>query len=47
MKSAILNEALEHEQEIEDWLAELERMKQDFLKLCINISTSPAALKGK
>lgn len=33
MATTILNEELEHEQEIEDWLADLERMKQDFLKL--------------
>lgn len=33
MATTILNEELEHEQEIEDWLADFERMKQDFLKL--------------
>ena len=29
----ILNEELEHEQEIEDWLADIERMKENFKKL--------------
>lgn len=29
----ILNEELEHEQEIEDWLVDLERMKENFKKL--------------
>jgi len=29
----MLNEELEYEQEIKDRLADLERMKQDFLKL--------------
>lgn len=29
----ILNEELEHEQEIEDWLGDLERMKENFRKL--------------
>ncbi len=29
----ILGEELEHEQEIEDWLADLERMKENFQKL--------------
>ncbi|HKL22997.1 MAG TPA: ferritin-like domain-containing protein [Tichowtungia sp.] len=30
---AILNEELEHEQDIEDWLGDLERMKEDIRKL--------------
>ncbi|HPW52321.1 MAG TPA: ferritin-like domain-containing protein [Spirochaetota bacterium] len=29
----ILNEELEHEQDIEDWIGDLERMKDDFRKL--------------
>jgi bacterioferritin len=29
----ILNEELEHEQEIEDWMADLERMKEDIRKI--------------
>ncbi|HOU85432.1 MAG TPA: ferritin-like domain-containing protein [Spirochaetota bacterium] len=29
----ILNEELEHEQDIEDWIGDLERMKEDFRKL--------------
>lgn len=29
----ILNEELEHEQDIEDWIGDLERMRSDFLKL--------------
>lgn len=33
MAISILNEELEHEEDIEAWLADLERMKQDFKKL--------------
>lgn len=33
MAITILNEELEHEQEIEDWLGDLERMKENFRKL--------------
>ena len=33
MAMTILNEELEHEQEIEDWLADLHGMKEDFKKL--------------
>ncbi len=29
----ILNDELEHEQDIEDWIADLDRMKEDFKKL--------------
>ncbi len=33
MAVTILNEELEHEQDIEDWIRDLERMKEDFKKL--------------
>jgi len=33
MATTILNEELEHEQDIEDWIADLQRMKDDFKKL--------------
>ena len=33
MATTILNEELEHEQDIEDWLTDLERMKDDLRKL--------------
>lgn len=33
MATAILNEELEHEQDIEDWIGDLERMKEDMIKL--------------
>ncbi|MDZ7317242.1 MAG: ferritin-like domain-containing protein [candidate division KSB1 bacterium] len=33
MATTILNEELEHEQDIEDWLNDIERMKEDFRKL--------------
>ncbi|HOW25716.1 MAG TPA: ferritin-like domain-containing protein [Bacteroidales bacterium] len=33
MATTILNEELEHEQDIEDWLTDLERMKEDLRKL--------------
>lgn len=33
MASTILDEELEHEQEIEDWLNDIERMKEDLKKL--------------
>jgi bacterioferritin len=33
MAVTILNEELEHEQDIEDWMADLERMKEDIHKL--------------
>ncbi len=33
MATTILNEELEHEQDIEDWIADLERMKSDWKKL--------------
>lgn len=33
MATTILNEELEHEQDIEDWIGDLERMKEDFKKL--------------
>ena len=29
----ILNEEFEHEQDIEDWIGDFERMKEDFRKL--------------
>jgi bacterioferritin len=32
MAITILNEEIEHEQDIEDWLADLERMKEDIKK---------------
>jgi len=32
MATTILNEELEHEQDIEDWIADLERMKEDLRK---------------
>ena len=33
MATTILNEELEHEQDIEDWIADLERLKDDIKKL--------------
>jgi len=33
MATTILNEELEHEQDIEDWIADIDRMKQDIKKL--------------
>ena len=33
MATTILNEELEHEQDIEDWILDLNRMKEDFKKL--------------
>jgi len=33
MATTILNEELEHEQEIEDWLADIDRMREDLKKL--------------
>ncbi len=33
MATTILNEELEHEQDIEEWIADIERMKSDFQKL--------------
>jgi len=33
MATTILNEELEHEQDIEDWMADLERMKEDIRKI--------------
>lgn len=33
MAVTILNEELEHEQDIEDWIQDIERMKEDFKKL--------------
>jgi len=33
MATTILNEELEHEQDIEDWIADLDRLKEDFKKL--------------
>lgn len=33
MAVQILNEELEHEQDIEDWIQDIERMKEDFKKL--------------
>lgn len=33
MATTILNEELEHEQDIEDWLTDIERMRQDIRKL--------------
>lgn len=33
MATTILNEELEHEQDIEDWINDLNRMKEDFKKL--------------
>lgn len=35
MATTILNEELEHEQDIEDWLTDIERMRQDMRKLII------------
>jgi bacterioferritin len=35
MVTTILNEELEHEQDIEDWLADLRRMKEDIKKMRI------------
>lgn len=32
MATNILNEELEHEQDIEDWIADLERMKEELRK---------------
>lgn len=31
--TTILNEELEHEQDIEDWIADIQRMKEDIKKL--------------
>ena len=33
MSTTILNEELEHEQDIEDWIADIKRMKEDLKKL--------------
>lgn len=33
MATTILNEELEHEQDIEDWIADLQRMKEDIKKI--------------
>lgn len=33
MATTILNEELEHEQDIEDWMADIERMREDIKKL--------------
>jgi bacterioferritin len=33
MATQILNEELEHEQDIEDWITDIERMKEDLKKL--------------
>jgi bacterioferritin len=33
MAITILDEEIEHEQEIEDWQADIERMKENFKKL--------------
>jgi len=33
MAVAILNEEIEHEQDIEDWLGDIERMREDLRKL--------------
>lgn len=35
MATTILNEEIEHEQDIEDWIRDIERMKEDFKKLRI------------
>jgi len=35
MATTILNEELEHEQDIEDWLTDIERMKEDIKKIRI------------
>jgi len=35
MATTILNEELEHEQDLEDWIADLERMKEDLRKFRI------------
>ena len=35
MATTILNEELEHEQDIEDWINDLNRMREDFMKLRI------------
>ncbi len=36
MVTTILNEELEHEQDIEDWINDIHRMKEDMMKLRIN-----------
>jgi len=33
MVTTILNEELEHEQDIEDWILDIQRMKEDFKKM--------------
>jgi bacterioferritin len=33
MATTILNEELEHENDIEDWIADINRMKEDFKKI--------------
>ena len=33
MATTILNEELEHEQDIEEWLTDIERMKEDIRKI--------------
>ncbi len=33
MATAILNEELEHENDIEDWLTDIRRMKEEFKKM--------------
>jgi bacterioferritin len=33
MAVAILNEEIEHENDIEDWLTDLQRMKEEFRKI--------------
>jgi len=33
MAVQILNEELEHEQDIEDWITDIERMKEDIRKI--------------
>jgi len=35
MATTILNEELEHEQDIEDWILDINRMKEDFKKLIL------------
>jgi len=35
MAVTILNEELEHENDIEDWLTDLQRMKEEFRKIRI------------
>lgn len=33
MSTTILNEEIEHEQDIEDWITDIQRMKDEFKKI--------------